>query len=129
MAAKKSIKKKVKAKTTKTATITKKSLSIKKAFTKSEIVQSIAETVGLEKKQAAAAIDSLTQIIESHLSKKGPGVFVFPGLAKFRIVRKPATKTRKGRNPFTGKEMTFAAKPARNVVKIKPLKRLKDSIK
>jgi len=106
-----------------------KPLSIKKAFSKSEITQSIAEIVGLEKKQATAAIDSLAQIIGAHLSKKGPGVFVFPGLIKFRIVRKPATKAHEGKNPFTGKTMTFAAKPARNVVKIRPLKKLKDTIK
>jgi hypothetical protein len=41
-------------------------------------------------------------------------------------VRKPATKERKGINPFTGQEQIFKAKPARNVVKIRPLKAMKD---
>jgi nucleoid DNA-binding protein len=54
--------------------------------------------------------------------------FNFLGLAKFRVIRKPATKARKGVNPFTGEPTTFAAKPARNVVKVKPLKKLKDSV-
>jgi len=106
-----------------------KPLAVKKPFSKSEIINSIAEMVVLSKKQAATAIESLTHIIKAHLSKKGPGVFVFPDIAKFLLVRKPATKSRKGTNPFTGEPTTFAAKPARNVVKIRPLKKLKDIAK
>ncbi len=106
-----------------------KPLSIKKAFSKREIAQTIAEITGLAKKQAAAAIDSLTHIIGAHISKKGPGVFIFPGIAKFYVAHKPATKKREGKNPFTGEQMTFAAKPARNVVRIRPLKKLKDAVK
>ncbi|CAL7961457.1 conserved hypothetical protein [Gammaproteobacteria bacterium] len=123
MAIKKAVKKAVKAKPTT------KSLSIKKVFSKSEIVNSIAEVAELGKKQATIAIDWLAHIIKAHISKSGPGVFVFPGIAKFKVVRKPATKARKGKNPFTGEPMTFAAKPARNAVKIKPLKKLKDIAK
>jgi nucleoid DNA-binding protein len=100
-----------------------------KAFSKSELVKSIAEMAELERKQALAAIESLTNIIKTHLSKKGPGVFVFPDIAKFLLVRKPATKAHKGTNPFTGEPMTFAAKPARNVVKIRALKKLKEAAK
>ncbi|CAL7964061.1 DNA-binding protein [Gammaproteobacteria bacterium] len=124
MAAKKIIKKIVaKAKSTV------KPLSIKKPFSKSEIAKSVAEMVGLGKNQATAAIESLVHIIKMHLSKKGPGIFVFPSMAKFHIVRKSATKARKGKNPFTGELMTFAAKPARNIVRIRPLKKLKDIAK
>ena len=61
--------------------------------------------------------------------KKGPGVFIFPDIAKFHLVHKPATKSRKGTNPFTGEPMTFAAKPARNIVKIRALKKLKEAAK
>lgn len=106
-----------------------KSLSINKPFSKSEIIKTISDMMELGKKQVTVAIDSLTSIIKSHISKKGPGVFVFPGIAKFYVVRKSATKARKGTNPFTGKPMTFAAKPARNVVRVKPLKKLKDIVK
>ena len=122
MATKKAVKKIVKAKS-------KKELSIKKVFTKSEIIKTLSEMVELGKKQATAALDCLTDIINAHISKKGPGVFVFPGVAKFKVVKKAATKARKGTNPFTGKPMTFAAKPARSVVKIKPLKKLKNMVK
>ena len=128
MTTKKPIKKATKAKPAKTKSAIK-PLSIAKAFSKTEIAQSIAGMVGIAKKQAIETIEALTHIINSHISKKGPGVFVFPGLAKFVVARKPATKARKGVNPFTGQPMTFAAKPARNIVKIRALKRLKDVAK
>lgn len=51
-----------------------------------------------------------------------------PGLMKVKVIRKPATKARKGINPFTKEETVFQAKPARNVVKILPLKGLKDMV-
>ena len=44
------------------------------------------------------------------------------------VQHKPATKERKGINPFTKEETIFKAKPARNVVKIRPLKKLKDMV-
>jgi nucleoid DNA-binding protein len=47
---------------------------------------------------------------------------------KIKVVRKPATKSRKGINPFTGEAMIFKAKPARNVVKVLALKALKDMV-
>ena len=64
-----------------------------------------------------------------NVGKKGPGVFAVPGLMKITVQHKPATKPRKGINPFTGQEMMFKAKPARNVVRIRPLKSLKDMVK
>jgi len=106
-----------------------KTLSVKKPFSKSEIVKSIAQVADIGIKQSATAIEHLSSIIKAHISKKGPGVFVFPGVAKFKTVHKPATKARKGTNPFTGEPTTFAAKPARSVVKVRPLKKLKDSVK
>ena len=56
------------------------------------------------------------------------GQFILPGLMKIEVKRKPATKARKGINPFTGEETMFKAKPARNVVKVRPLKKLKDMV-
>lgn len=104
-------------------------ISVKSAFGKSQVATTIAERTCISKKQAGATIEALNDIIAAHLSKKGPGEFTFPGVAKFRVVRKPATKARQGVNPFTGEPMTFAAKPARNVVKIRALKKLKDIAK
>ena len=67
-------------------------------------------------------------MIKKDLGKKGPGIFTVPGLMKIKVVRKPATKARKGINPFTGEEMMFKAKPSRNVVKVLALKGLKDMV-
>ena len=97
--------------------------------TKSEIFANIAEATELNKKQVAAVFDALGAEIEKAVGKRGgPGQFTIPGLCKITVQRKPATKERKGTNPFTGEETIFKAKPARNVVKIRPLKGLKDMV-
>ena len=98
-----------------------------KPTTKSEIMNYISEETELRKKDVVAVFDALTDIINRDL-KKGPGVFTVPGLMKVKVVRKPAVPARKGTNPFTGEEMMFKAKPARNVVKVTPLKALKDMV-
>jgi len=99
-----------------------------KAPTKSEILAYISEETTLTRKQVASVIDSLASLIEKNLKSRGPGVFSLPGLIKIKLVKKPATKARKGINPFTGLETIFKAKPARKVVKVLPLKALKDMV-
>jgi nucleoid DNA-binding protein len=100
-----------------------------KARTKSETYNALAEATGLTRKQVASVLDGLTNIVREELGKKGPGIFTLPGLLKIKRVTKPATKERMGRNPFTGQEQLFKAKPARNVVKAQPLKSLKEMVK
>jgi len=100
-----------------------------KAATKSSIFQELATGTGLTRKQVAAVFDTLAKIIKRDLGKKGPGVFTVPGLLKLKLVRKEATKARKGINPFTKEEIMIKAKPARNVVKALPLKSLKEMVK
>mgnify|MGYP000544289688 CR=1 FL=1 len=73
-----------------------------------------------------SVFDELATIINGHIKKGAAGTFTLPGLCKVKVRRKKATKARKGINPFTGEETMFKAKPARNVVKIRPLKNLKD---
>ena len=96
--------------------------------TKSEIMGVLAETTGLSKRDVSSMFASLSDLIGKDVGKKGCGLFTVPGLMKIRRISKPATKARKGINPFTGEETTFKAKPARNVVKIRPLKALKDMV-
>jgi nucleoid DNA-binding protein len=103
--------------------------SAAKAPTKSEILARIAEQTEVPRKQVAAVFEALSGEIKNALGKKGPGLFVVPGLMKVTLVQKPATKARKGINPFTKEEVMFKAKPARRVVKIRPLKNLKDMVK
>jgi nucleoid DNA-binding protein len=99
-----------------------------KPMSKSEIVAGIAEETGLSKKQVGSVFEAMTGQVKKSLSSRGPGVYTVPGLMKLMVVRKPAVKARKGTNPFTGEETMFKAKPARNVVKIRPLKNLKDMV-
>jgi len=101
----------------------------KKPPTKSEIYAKIVEDTGLTRKDVAAVFESLNGQIKKNLGGRGaPGTFTVPGLLKMRVVKKPARKARKGVNPFTGEEMMFKAKPASKVVKVSPLKGLKDMV-
>ena len=99
---------------------------IKEKLTKTQILDQIADSTGLVRKQVAAVLESLTEVIEAHVKKHAVGEFVLPGLLKISTVRKPAVKARKGINPFTKEEVTFKAKPASTAVKVRPLKKLKD---
>jgi len=99
-----------------------------KPMTKSEIVSGIAEATGLSKKDVTGVFEAMAGQIKKSLGRRGPGAYTVPGLMKLVVQRKPATKARKGINPFTGEETMFKAKPARNVVKIRPLKNLKDMV-
>ena len=102
--------------------------AVKKPPTKSEILNHIADETGLARKEVSAVFDSLSGLIEKNLKPRGPGLFSVPGLMKIKVIKKPATKARKGINPFTGEETVFKAKPARKVVKVLPLKGLKDMV-
>jgi len=96
----------------------------KKPTTKSETLNYI-----LTRRDVGAVFDALATLMKRDLKGRGgPGVYTVPGLMKVKVVRKPATKARKGINPFTGEEMMFKAKPARNVVKVLALKGLKEMV-
>jgi len=107
---------------------TAKKTAAKKARTKTEIMGEMADAGGVTRKQIVAMFDEMNTMIKKDLGTKGPGAFTIPGLIKVRVVRKPATKARKGINPFTGEPMMFKAKPARRVVKATPLKALKEMV-
>jgi nucleoid DNA-binding protein len=100
----------------------------KKPMTKTEIVASLCEATELTKQQVTALFDELAKLIGKNLNEEGPGEIAIPGLMKIKVVRKPATEARTGINPFTKEEVVFKAKPARNAVKIVPLKGLKDLV-
>jgi DNA-binding protein HU-beta len=100
----------------------------KTRLNKSQFVAALAEQSGLDKKQATAALDTINTIVAQQLGKQGPGEILIPGLLKLNIVDKPATPRREGINPFTKEPMTFKAKAARKVIKVRPLKALKDTI-
>jgi nucleoid DNA-binding protein len=126
MAARKAVKKQEASKKKETAA--KKTVAVKTPLTKSAIMDEIAGNTGLTRKQVTSVFDELSVLVERHIKKGAVGQFTFPGLMKVEVKRKPATKARKGINPFTGEATTFKAKPARNVVKIRPLKKMKDMV-
>ncbi|GAB4555918.1 MAG: hypothetical protein Tsb0013_18700 [Phycisphaerales bacterium] len=99
-----------------------------KARTKSEVLSVLADQAGISKKEVQAVFDAMAEMIKMDLKKGNAGVFNVPGMMKVTVQRKPATKARKGINPFTGEETIFKAKPARNVVKVRPLKALKELV-
>lgn len=105
---------------------TKNGKSAKKPTTKSELLSHLAEKTNLKRREVSAVFDELAVVIKRDL--KGAGVINLMGLMKVKLIHKPATKARKGINPFTKEEVTFKAKPARNVVKIQPLKSLKSMV-
>ena len=100
-----------------------------KAPSKGEILTTAAEQTGLTRKQVSAVFESLSEQIKNAVGKKGAGTFTVPGLMKINVIQKPAVKARKGINPFTKEEQMFKAKPARKVIKVRPLKSLKDMAK
>ena len=104
----------------------KKSSAVSDRFTKSQILNEIAEKTELSRKEVSSVLAELEDLIERHIKKRGCGEFVLPGLLKIVTVKKPARKARKGINPFTGEEVMFKAKPASIAVKIRPLKKVKE---
>lgn len=98
-----------------------------KTRSKSSVFKELSESTGLNRKQVNNVFENLTALMRNDL--KGVGTFQVPGLLKVVVVKKPAVAARKGVNPFTGEEMMFKAKPARNVVRARPLKGLKDMVK
>jgi DNA-binding protein HU-beta len=98
------------------------------SLSKSALINGIVEANQNEvtRKQVKAILEALTDIAYKELKKNG--IFTMPGFAKFRVVKKPATKSREGTNPFTKQPMVFAAKPASKSVRARPIKSIKDAI-
>jgi DNA-binding protein HU-beta len=96
-------------------------------LSKTQLIEKlVASSDGLSKKSVKGVLEGLADIAQKELKKAG--TFVLPGLAKFVVVKKPATKARKGINPFTKEPTVFKAKPARKVIKVRPVKAAKDAL-
>jgi DNA-binding protein HU-beta len=97
-------------------------------LSKSSLVQVLADrhADAMTRKDVKGVLESIVEIGHKELKKNG--IFVIPGLVKLLVVKKPATKARKGINPFTKEPTVFKAKPARKVIKARPVKAAKDAI-
>src|ERR1700694_2379476 len=95
-------------------------------LSKSQLIEKIATTTDLAKRDVKNVMDSLVDV--GHKELKKTGVFLVPGFAKFVVIKKPATKERKGINPFTKEPIVFKARPARKIVRARPVKAAKDAV-
>jgi nucleoid DNA-binding protein len=101
-----------------------------KALTKSQFIAALAEKTELSKKQVDVVLNEIIEAIMAQLGAKGPGKFVFPGLARFTLTRREGVKGGiKKINPLTGKEYETKSKPPYNQVKIRPIKAVKEALK
>jgi nucleoid DNA-binding protein len=101
---------------------------VEKPMNKTELLASVAEATGLNKKQVSMVMDSLTENISKSLGRAGCGKFILPGLLKIEKKKVPARKAKKNvPNPFKpGEMMDVKAKPASTKIVVRPLKSLKD---
>ena len=96
-------------------------------LSKSALINAVVQEVGeISRKEVKTILETLADVAYKELKKSG--IFTMPGFAKFRVVKKPATKARQGTNPFTKQPMTFAAKPASKAVRARPIKAIKDAV-
>ena len=96
-------------------------------LSKSALINAVVQEVGeISRKEVKTILETLADVAYKELKKSG--IFTVPGFAKFRVVKKPATKAREGVNPFTKQPMTFAAKPASKSVRARAIKSIKDSV-
>ena len=125
--AKKKVAKKAAAKKTAVAAPAVKAITTK--MTKTQIIAAISEGTELAKKDVVGVFEHLGKLVEAHMKRRGSGEFTIPNTGvKVRRVKKPARKSRMGRNPATGEAMKIAAKPASTVVRVTALKALKDHV-
>jgi DNA-binding protein HU-beta len=97
-----------------------------KLMSKSELVQKIAAQHSLSRKDVKGVIETLAEVGYKEMKKNG--AFVVPGFAKFVVIKKPATAERAGINPFTKEPTVFKARPARKIVRARPVKAAKDAV-
>jgi nucleoid DNA-binding protein len=97
-------------------------------MSKSQFVTTLSEKSGLSRKQSVSALDTINVMIAQQLGKQGPGEVLIPGLLKLNVVDKPATPTHEGVNPFTKEPMTYKAKAAHKIIKVRLHKTLKDAV-
>ena len=111
----------------KTAPAAKKAGVIKEALNKTQLVAYLVESTGVEAKSVKAVLAGLETATLASVDKKAVGAFTLPGLLKITVQKVPAKAKRFGKDPFTGEERWFPAKPASVKVKVRPLKKLKDA--
>ncbi|VXC68696.1 DNA-binding protein [Burkholderia sp. 8Y] len=100
---------------------------VKDTFTKASLAAHLSERAEVDVKAVKAVLVALEDTILGSVHKKGSGEFTLSGLLKISAQAVPAKKKRFGKDPFTGEERWFPAKPASVRIKARALKKLKDA--
>ena len=100
---------------------------LKEVLSKSALIAHVSSHSGVEPRGVKAVLASLEATMAAALHKNGARTFTLPGVLKATAVAVPAKPKRMGKDPFTGEERMFAAKPASVKVKIRALKKLKNA--
>lgn len=99
---------------------------VKDTYTKSALINLIAEQNDIPRKTAVGVFATLESVFLGSVHPRGIGEFTLPGLLKVTLRKVPARKAGTlVRNPATGEMVKAAAKPASVRVKIRPLSKLK----
>merc|ERR1712093_895417 len=96
------------------------------AMTQTAVFQSVAGKIGLKTKDAKGVVDAFMEVAVSQVQKSGS--FKLANMLNMKLKNKPATKARKGVNPFTKEPCVFKAKPASKTVRCLPMKKLKEML-
>jgi nucleoid DNA-binding protein len=100
---------------------------VKDVMSRTDLARHVSEQSGVSLKETKAVLAALEGAMCGAMHKKGARTFTLPGLLKITATAVPAKKERMGRDPFTGQERMFAAKPASVNIKARALKKIKDS--
>jgi nucleoid DNA-binding protein len=100
---------------------------IKDKLGKSDLARHLSDQSGVEPKSVKAVLSAFEGTLLGIVHKNGAREFTLPGLFKVSAIAVPAKPKRKGKDPFTGEERWFAAKPASVKIKVRALKKLKDA--
>jgi len=99
---------------------------VKETFTKSALINLIAEQNDIPRKTAVGVFSTLESVLLGSVHPRGVGEFTLPGLLKVSLRKVPARRAGTlVRNPATGEMVKGAAKPASMRVKIRALSKLK----
>lgn len=99
---------------------------VKETFTKSALINLIAEQNDIPRKTALGVFATLESVLLGSVHPRGVGEFTLPGLLKVTLRKVPARRAGTlVRNPATGEMVKGAAKPASMRVKIRALSKLK----
>ena len=96
------------------------------AMSQSAAYAAVAEKVSLKAKEVKAAVEGLFDVASEQMKKNGS--FKFGGVLNLKLKKKPATKARKGINPFTKEPCVIKAKPASKAVRCIAMKKLKEMV-